>query len=284
MEVTTLKTETTKSHDVLLIKPYDFSSLDWNNPHYLQFIMGLPIYNTITVDPQHISEIWVKNLDIPENATITVTSSIVFEDSKFLYELIWVYYHNENETPKKNDLATLLNVDGNIIYGNALLMKTHMPVESYSAIIVDASRDDIYHILERRIKHKTVVYQDGDWEEHEWIVDLNSFLDNIFDLDKKEFKEVGFLNHNLQIYYSKGKNSEMEKIVGSKYDKLVITSKLTDDFYCDITLNEIKKIIEISKKLDNWTTSEDMLKDEKDDLGRKIVKNKYRILEKYYSN
>ena len=54
--------------------------------------------------------------------------------------------------------------------------------------------------------------------------------------------------------------------------------KYRDSLY----LSELNKIILLSKKLKDYTIPKEYLKEEKDNLGRDIVKNKYKILDMIY--
>ena len=47
-------------------------------------------------------------------------------------------------------------------------------------------------------------------------------------------------------------------------------------------MDEFKKIKFLSTKLENYGVPEEFTTEEKDELGREIIKNKYRILETMY--
>ena len=53
---------------------------------------------------------------------------------------------------------------------------------------------------------------------------------------------------------------------------------LTDDLFGNITLKEVKDIIFLSNFLEEYKPDKELLKEEFDEFNRKIIKNKYRIL------
>jgi hypothetical protein len=58
----------------------------------------------------------------------------------------------------------------------------------------------------------------------------------------------------------------------------------TEKIRGNLTLNELNKIIDLSKKLNNFDVDSELIKDEKDKFNRTIIKNKYRILEYVYNS
>ncbi len=60
--------------------------------------------------------------------------------------------------------------------------------------------------------------------------------------------------------------------------------KTFDDKNCTLltTLEEFNQIKELSINMDDYILNDEVLKDEKDELGRYVIKNKYKILHQYY--
>ena len=69
------------------------------------------------------------------------------------------------------------------------------------------------------------------------------------------------------------------KLIPEKVDTIVFFSMNTDIVRGNISLDEVKKITELSNSLDNFIPKEGWVSDEKDSFGRRVIKNKYRILE-----
>ena len=60
---------------------------------------------------------------------------------------------------------------------------------------------------------------------------------------------------------------------------------LTDTIFTDITVDEVKKILAISKYgNDVWKANDDDDKEERDENGRILIKSKHRILQKRFNN
>ena len=75
----------------------------------------------------------------------------------------------------------------------------------------------------------------------------------------------------------------MPNLVKGKIDLAIFYTMNTDELLGHITLDEIKKIIHLSNKLDDFSSNDDLTCEERDKLDRPMVKNKYRILEKMYN-
>jgi hypothetical protein len=118
---------------------------------------------------------------------------------------------------------------------------------------------------------------------------LDIFSDNFFGENRFNIKklELAFLKHNLNIWYTEDKYGNLD-VAGNilpdttRVDKMIVFSMWSDEYRDSLTLEEFNKIIYLSKKLDNYLVSEDYMKIEKDELGREIIKNKYKILNQFY--
>jgi hypothetical protein len=53
----------------------------------------------------------------------------------------------------------------------------------------------------------------------------------------------------------------------------------SDNYRGNITLDEVKKIISLSKVLSDYKTPSELLDEKNDSLGRKIIYNKYKVLD-----
>ena len=58
----------------------------------------------------------------------------------------------------------------------------------------------------------------------------------------------------------------------------------TEIYRDNLTLDEVNKIIFLSLKLDNYNTPSEMIEEKIDNLGRKIIYNKFKILDQLYHN
>ena len=95
--------------------------------------------------------------------------------------------------------------------------------------------------------------------------------------------ELSFLLHNINIWYEIcdgcSKNT-CGKILEKPIYKCIWFSKLTDNYLTSIYLDEVKRIINLSTKIDYpFKVKDEWVKEEIDEYNRKIIKNKYKILQ-----
>ena len=146
---------------------------------------------------------------------------------------------------------------------------------------LDMTLKDLFVMLELRSDHVGVILDDGELVEYKWKGDkehLKDTLDDIFEGEYPKHKEYPFLLHNLNIYYTKGVDNSLKKLIGEPFDKCFFMTYLTNDFISSISKKEVKKIIKLSNVLTSWQPDKELMEEETDELGRKIIKNKYRIL------
>ena len=149
------------SFNVLLIKPNDISMFDFNNVNYITDLMKMDSLKVIETNSDDIGRVLAENLN-PTNLdnTIAVTN-ICFEQKEELYEICFLDLPKENKTQDNvNDLATMLDISKEKIYGNAIVLKTHLPENNYSMKLIDSTKDTIRSILESRVNHKGVFIND----------------------------------------------------------------------------------------------------------------------------
>jgi hypothetical protein len=112
--------------------------------------------------------------------------------------------------------------------------------------------------------------------------DLNNFAADFFD-DSKIYKmEIGFLMHNINIWYTLFENYGKYlcgDLVNKRMDKCLIFSMKSDEYRGNITLDEVRKIIYLSGKLKDYTTPSEYTEEKRDDMGRKIVYSRYKVLD-----
>ena len=73
------------------------------------------------------------------------------------------------------------------------------------------------------------------------------------------------------------------KLLEPKVDKCLVYSMMTKTIRTNLTLNELNKIIKLSEVLkEPYKPDDKWFEEEKDEHGRKIIKNKYRILDNVY--
>jgi hypothetical protein len=133
-----------------------------------------------------------------------------------------------------------------------------------------------------------VTWNEEKWTEERVSGDLNTFAKQFFDDEEYEKIELGFLQHNINIWFTKPYGNSSTKICGSllkkPVERCIIFTMITEEYRGNITLDEVKKIIYLSDKLDNYMTPSHLLEEKNDSLNRKIINNKYKILDYLYHN
>jgi hypothetical protein len=187
-----------------------------------------------------------------------------------------------------NEIAMLLNKEDIIIKGNVIIFKEYVPSLSKETLFYDMLKDDLERLLLNR-KYKTVVTWDDinmKWQENK-IIDLSYFTKDFFDNEEPEIKHIEFLMHNIHIFY-------IQSLYGNKYtcgrllsdipiEKCLFMTMISDDILGSISLDEVKKMIKLSEKIDKYIIPCEFLEDDVTSNGRAIKNTKYKILDKVYN-
>ena len=278
--------ENKNNFNFLTISLNDINSLNWADPKYIDKILELNIFSVNTTNSEEFLNDIVKYLDVNkynDKGDSMIETQLIAEFPDYIYEMLYIN-NIENKDEYKNDVGSLLITNGEKVFGNIVIFKTYLPSNDDSMIFVDTVKDDVKVILENRIKTKLVIY-DGEWSEKIVIGNLEDYAKDFFD-DAFLKLEIPFLKHNINIWYEKldgCKHDICGKILEKPIYKCIWFTMISDEYRGNISINEVKKIIALSYKLNfpyepkkEWDT------DEKDVYGRNKIKNKYRILEKAY--
>jgi len=282
----TLNFENKNEFTLLNIRINNLESLKWGDSTYLDDILNLDLFQQVNTNPENFLNDVVKYLDLNdynENSDLMIETQLISEFPEFIFEMIFI--NNIKKDDKiKNDLATLLITNGETIYGNVIILKTSLPKDTDNLIFINTEKSDIKTILENRVKTKVVIY-DGEWSETIVIGNMEEYAKGFFEDTYLKF-EIGFLKHNINIWYEKldGCSSTIcGKILEKPIYKCIWFTMNNDLYRGSISLDEVTKIILLSHKLNEpFTPFPEWISDEKDELGRNKIKNKYRILEKAY--
>lgn len=282
MENTHLQFENTDSFELIFIKPNQIKHLDWMNPNYTTDIINMDVFNIITCNStsfiDNIEMILIKPYEFNDNILPSVESQIISEFPNYIYELLYIDNINNKDS---NDIASLLNNNGATIYGNAILLKTYLSTTSDSMYIINSDKNDIKNILDSRVNTNIVIF-DGSWSNQIVIGDLINFANDFFD-DNFVKLEIPFLLHNINIWYetcSGCSTTICGSLINKPIYKCIWFTMITDNYRGSIYLDEVQKIIALSTKLTfPYSPKTEWLEDCNDSYGRKIIKNKYKILE-----
>lgn len=303
--------ENDESFDCLVIKPSSIKDISWHDDDYLKKILNInvpsfsfreqsmnshnvrvdPIYSISTCKDNFV-EVIAKNLEIAKYniKNIHVKNEIIAEEYNYIYELMYVDLEKESDYHKEeNEIASLIVTNGDKIYSNAILFKNYIPTTSNSMILTTVTKEDIERILYDRVHTKLVLWNGDEYEERRVIGDLNIFSKNFFEGETPVKVEIGFLMHNINIWYTDyelpfDKNKSIcGDLVKKTIDKCIIFTMKSEEFRGNLTLDEVKKIIYLSKKMSNYTTPTEYTIDKNDNFGRKIIYNKYKVLDLMYN-
>jgi hypothetical protein len=288
MEENTLKFENIDNFNIILIKPENIDHLDWNDDNYTLNISELSCYEIIDTNKDTFLEIISEKLNVEKfknKKNLEITTQIISEIPDYIYEIIYITDLNETDDII-NNVASLLNTNDNKIYGNAILLKTFIPSLSNSILINNITINDIKYILDGRVKTNIVIY-DGEWSDKIVIGKIEDFANSFFDENYTKL-EIPFLLHNINIWYELCDGCST-MICGNILEKPVYKciwfTMITNEYRGSIYLNEVEKIIDISKKIEYpFTPKTEWINDEIDDYSRKIIKNKYKVLNLAYSH
>lgn len=287
----TIKMENSDTFDILVIKQGSIKSISWIDPLYAFKLIELDLFESIKTNVDsfltNISVgLCVKKYDVKD---LHVKTEIIGEEPGYLYELFYIdlekepKYHNDNNL---NELASLINTNGDQIYSPAIIFRNHLPSLSDSMTLCDMTKYDLAQMLHNRVHTKIVMYDDK-WIEDTCVGDLNVLAQVFFDSEQYEKIEIPFLMHNINIWYTTNgeqPNDLCGKLLNKSIDKCIWFTMKSDEYRGSLSLSEVNKIIYLSKILTNYQTPSFLTEERNDNLGRKIVYNKYKVLDYVYND
>jgi hypothetical protein len=203
---------------------------------------------------------------------------------------MYVDLENDNDFKKEdateNEMATMLVNNFDKIYSNAIIFKNYLPSLSDSMTCVTVTKNDLQRILYNRVNTKIITCDDDAFNELVLVGDMTVFADKFFEGEYYLKKEFAFLMYNINIWYTVNvydDNKLCGKLIDRPIDKCIIYTMNTNEQRGNLSLDEIKKIIFLSNKLDDYKTPAEFYDEKTDKLGRKIINNKYKVLDFLYN-
>jgi len=278
--------------ECLLIKQGMIKDISWKDPNYINKILELDYIESFTLNSDTFLDTLAKKLDVDKFkvSNMSAKTEIVGEEPYYVYELTYIdldnnkEYHTDNNI---NDLANLIGINGDKIYSNAILFRNHIPSLTNSMNICNVTKEDLKRLLYKRA-YNTVVIGDSfenKLMEDSVIGDLEIYAKKYFEGEQYKKVEQSFLMHNINIWYTIGfeESKLCGNIINDKYvDKCIWFTMKSETYRCNLSLDEVKKIINLSLKLKNYETPSEFLEEKNDNLGRKIIYNKYKVLDQLY--
>lgn len=283
--------ENNNTFECLIIKPGTIQHIPWIDPNYAGKLMDLDLLKTVKTNSDNFIEVVATNLEVDKFKikNMSVKTEIVAEEPYYLYEMLYVDLEKAQEYHKDenlNELASLININGDKIYSNAIVFRSYLPSLSDSMTLCTVTKEDLRRVLHDRVHTKIVICDDGTWFEDRVVGDITKYAETFFDGEKYHKIEIPFLMHNINIWYSVSEYGDANmcgNIIDDTIEKCIWFSMKSDEFRGNITLDEVKKIIKLSKVLTDYKTPADLLEEKTDNLGRKIIYNKYKVLDWVYN-
>lgn len=284
-----LKLENKKDFKLILIKANNIQDMNWSVPNYLDDILNSDYVEEVTFSPTQFAEDLGKTLDVENYELPDVKCTLFYEEPNYHYEILYIdLLPNYKKKEIENQFSLLLQNNGDEkIFGNALIMKTYVPVNDMKYMkISDISRNDIKRILENRVNTSVITFDNGDYEEKKVVGSIEQYAESFFDEEDKykiQKMEIAFLRHNINIWFTKF-DYGFDNVCGNLLKHLVINkciifTLINDNIRGNLSMDEFNKIKFLSEKLEKYGIPEELQNEDKDNLGRLIIKNKYRILE-----
>lgn len=291
--ITKIIMENNDNFDCIVIKKGTIKQIEWSSPDYLNKILDLDLIDIVNTNQDNFINFLSSSLEINKYKVknMDIKKEIITEEPNYIYELLYIDLEKElsyHQPENTNELANLINTNGDTIYSNAILLKTYIPSLSDSIILCSINKMDVKRFLSDRIDTKIVIWDD-EWSETTVMGDLNIYANIFFDNETYYKYEVGFLMHNINIWYTTidvpfNKNKSLcGNLLNKSIDKCLWFSMKTDEYRGNLSLDEVKKIIYLSTKLSNYNTPPEFVGDKIDKLGRKIINSKYKVLDFLYN-
>jgi hypothetical protein len=267
--------------ECLLIKPCSIKNLDYNDVNYIDNIMNMDCVETIIINSDNFTEQIVKNLnaEIYKDDDLHVKNDIFNEEPDYVYEIM--YLDILNDKINENEFANLIAINDDKIYTNAILFKTNISSINDDMKLVNFNKKDLTNILKNRVNITIVLYDEIFIEKKIICNKLEDFAKEFFEDEYYNKFETLFLMHNINIWYTTlyGTNNICGNLIDKPIYKCIIFTNKSENVLGNITLDECKKIFNLSTKLNNYDVPKKYLEEKNDSLGRKIIYNKYKILD-----
>jgi len=298
-----LETECNETFNCVVINSdSNVDSVDWRDLEYSKKIIeiSVPQYiKFVDVTSEKFIQVMSESLDVSKYNIegLPIKTEIIAEmypsiksntyKPSYVYQMAYVDFSNHKEfmvDSNMNALATLFSINGDIIYSNAVIFKNRIESQSDSMTMNIVTKQDLQDILYSKV-HTTIVTWDETWKEEPVVGDLNEYANRFFD-DEKIYKvELAFLKYNINIWYilmDGGKMTLLGNLLKRPIEKCIIFTMRNDEYRGTISLDEVTKIIALSKVLPNFNVPSEYMEEKNDHLRRKIVWNKYKLLDRLY--
>lgn len=275
-----------KEFDIMVIEPNNIEHLDYNNPGYIVNLLNQPYVKTIKTNSDSFVNNIAEYLRVNDFSEIdrNIVTHVVYHKPDYFYEILHLDVKDKSKmtTSNENQFSSMISTQNEKIWGNMIILKTFNPSTDDKKMSMNSMvKDDLFDILDSRVNTKVVVFEDGEYRMETVRGDMDIYCKNLFDGEFYKKKEILFLNHNLNVWYLENEygTEAFPKLVPGKIETAVFFSMISEEYRGNITLYEIKKIVGLSNVMKDFGLKSEWVSEEKDNMNRNIIKNKYRVLE-----
>ena len=288
-----IRLENEEDFKLMLIKPNNIEKMEWTDPNYLTDILNSDFVEEVTFSPNSFAVDLGTSLEVEKYELPDVKCKLFYEEPNYHYEIMYIDLLPKYKTKElENQFSLLLQNNGDEkIFGNALIMKTYVPIKNMTSMKVsNIKNNDVKQLLEDRVNTSVITFDNGDYEEIKVVGPMDQFAESFFD-EEDRYKiqkfELAFLRHNINIWFTKFEYG-FDKVCGDLLkhmviNKCIVFTLVNDNVRGNLSMDEFNKIKFLSEKLEEYKIPQDLEDDEKDEIGRLVIKNKYRILENMYN-
>tara|TARA_B100000161_G_scaffold200186_1_gene146020 strand:- start:1091 stop:2026 length:936 start_codon:yes stop_codon:yes gene_type:complete len=286
LNISDVKFENKEDFEIMVISPNNIEEYDYNHPGYITKLINQDFNKIVKCSTDNFFEKIAEGLNINDFDANdrNVVWHVIYDKPEYFYEILFLDVLDKNKHTKtyQNQFASMINTYGEPVYGNMIILKTYIPNDKDKSMILgNMDKSDLFEIMDSRVNTKVVIFEDGEYRQDVVRGDMDVYCKNLFEESFFQKKELSFLMHNINIYYLKDEYGSVisKNLIPDKIEKAVIFTMTNNQIRGNITLDEVKKIVELSKDEQYFKPKKEWIEDEKDSYDRDVIKNKYKILE-----
>lgn len=271
-----LKMDNTEEFDIMVVPVSKISQYNFNDPNYLDQV--LKDIKIVKIKPENFALALAQNTELNKYKTNNMGNDVFGFSKNYCFNIIYLELHeNDQKEEIKNEVGELLHNAETKIYGNCLIFKTYLPEDNFTMKFESIKKKDMADLLNSRKSPNMVIYDNGEYFEDR-VPNIETYSKKLFGEDYIYKKEINFYHHMLNVWYTTSDYGEkiFPNLIDKKIDRMICFTK-TNIYKDDFSLDELNKIIKLSNK-EILSIDIELFKQEKDELNRKIIKSKFRIL------
>ena len=289
MELQDYKPRIEQNKKAIFIKQGKIINFDsiFKTYNYATDLVNLDIVQEIDINSDNYMQKIVECLEIKElDVDDLIIKTEIFDDEpNYVYQLVYldIPFKYIKDTKKYNEFAKILLPKDLIIVSNIILFKSYIDSLTDNMSLDNFTKDNLENIIRRKVYNKIVIYDD-DWKEHTLSQSIDIYAEEFFGDEDYKKSEIQFLNYYICIWYLSftGKRDVLGKLIDQPIERCIIFLMKNEKYRGNITLDEVNKIIYLSRVLDDFKTPGEFYAEKRNEAGELIIYNRYRILDILY--